>query len=169
MASTKTTNTKSRASAKDLGAPQKPALLIPKHKRYMYKPATMNAFVQDIVKSSRTKRVKIDVPTTQHGTIKPVHALCSAANANLWSPEYEKALVETLPVREHHKAFLSCNLFVTMISTVVVRALEQATRPYEETLDLLVDRHYVRSIVCHDSSKTSATEAAYAGIMAFTY
>lgn len=75
--------------------------------------------------------------------------------------------MNSLPLREHHKAFLSHNMFVTVIGAVVARALEQATRTCEDTLDLLADRYYVRSIACHDSSKTSAIEAAaYSGIMA---
>lgn len=58
-------------------------------------------------------------------------------------------------------------MFVTVIGAMVARALEQATRGCEDTLDLLADRYYVRSIACHDSSKTSAIEAAaYASIMA---
>lgn len=127
----------------------------------------MNSSVHNIVKSARAKKVNIKVPVTTYGTIKLVHTLCSAANAKVWSPECEKALVDNLPVREHHKAFLSHNMFVTMIGAVVARSLEQATRHCEDTLDLLADRHFVRSIACHDSSKTSATEAAaYAGIIA---
>lgn len=143
------------------------APLIPEHNKYMCKPARMAKAVSEIVKSARAKKVKLDVPTTPHRTVKLVHALCSAANANVWSPECEKALVESLPVREHHKAFLSHNMYVTMIGAVVARALEQATRDCEDTLDLLADRHYVRSIACHDSSRTSTVEAAaYSGIMA---
>lgn len=167
MASTKPLATGTRASAKDTGAPPKPAPLIPEHNKYVYKPAQMNAFVQDIVTNARTKKVAIDVPTTPYGTIKLVHTLCTAAKANVWSRECEKALVDGLPLREHHKAFLSHNMFVTMIGAVVARALEQATRGGEDTLDLLADRYYVRSIACHDSSKTSTIEAgAYSGIMA---
>lgn len=167
MASSKTPTARPRASAKVTGVPPKPQPLIPEHNKYFYKPAPMNNFVQDIVKSAHSKKVKIDIPTTKYGTVKLVHALCSATNANVWSPECEKALADSLPLREHHKAFLSHNMFVTMIGAVVARALEQATRTCEDTLDLLADRYYVRSIACHDSSKTSAIEAAaYAGIMA---
>lgn len=165
MASTKPPRTE--ASAKATGAPLKPAPLIPEHKQYIYKPAPMNRHVQDILSRAHAQKVKIDVPKTTYATSKLVHTLCSAAKANIWSPECEKALVESLPVREHHKAFLSHNMFVTMIGAVVARALEEATRVCEDTLDLLADRYYVRSIACHDASKTSTIEAAaYAGIMA---
>ncbi|KAM7406642.1 hypothetical protein PAMP_001009 [Pampus punctatissimus] len=58
-------------------------------------------------------------------------------------------------------------MFVTMIGAVVARALEQGTWDCEDTLDLLANRHFVRRITCHDSSKTSTVEAvAYLGIMA---
>lgn len=158
----------SRASrASDKGARQKPAPLIPEHRKYIYKPAQMTTSAQEITKSARTKKVKINIPTTPYATTKLVHALCSAAKANVWDSECEKVLVECLPVREHHKAFLSHNMFVTMIGAVVARALEQGTRGCEDALDLLADRHFVRSIACHDSSKTSTVEAAaYSGIMA---
>lgn len=157
MASLKPPTTRTRASAKDTGTPPKPAPLIPEPKKYVYKPALMNVFVQDIV-SARAKKVKINVPTTPYTTIKLVHTQCSAANAKFWNPECEKALMESLPVREHHKAFLSYNMFVTMVGAVVARALEQVTRGCEDTLDLLADRYYVRSIVCHNSSKTGTIE-----------
>lgn len=143
-----------------------PAPLIPERNKYSYKPAQMTSALHNIVNGVRAKLVKITVPDTQHATVKLVHALCTAAHANVWNEDCEKALVEKLPLREHHKAFLS-HMFVTMIGTVVARALEQATSACETTLDLLTDRYYVRSIACHDSSKTSTIEAtAYAGIMA---
>lgn len=158
---------RARASAKEMGAPPKPAPFIPEHNKYIYRPSVMASSVQSIMKSARSKRVTIDVPATPYATGKLVHALCTLATANFWSPECEKALVDGLPLREHNKAFLSHNIFVTMIGALVARALEQATRNYEDTLDLLADRYYVRSIACHDSSKTSTIEAAaYAGIMA---
>lgn len=167
MASAKPPTTRTRASAKVTGVPPKPLPLIPEHNKYVYKPAPMNEFVQNIVRSARAKKVKIEIPTTKYGTVKLVHVLSSATDANVWSPECEKALANSLPLREHHKAFLSHNMFVTMIGAVVARALEQATRSCADTLDLLADRYYVRSIACHDSSKTSAIEAAaYSGIMA---
>ncbi|KAI4797398.1 hypothetical protein KUCAC02_025127 [Chaenocephalus aceratus] len=127
----------------------------------------MNASVREIVQRARADKVKIEVPVTQYATSKLVTSLCSAANANVWSPECEKALAENLPLREHNRAFLSHNMFVTIIGALVARALEQATRDCEKSLDLLADRYYVRSITCHDSSKTSAIEAAaYSGLMA---
>ncbi|KAE8277837.1 hypothetical protein D5F01_LYC24108 [Larimichthys crocea] len=157
----------SRIRASDKGAPQKPAPLIPDHRKYIYKPALMTTAAQEITKSARTKKVKINVPTTPYATTKLVHALCSAAKANVWDSECEKILAECLPLREHHKAFLSHNMFVTMIGAVVARALEQGTRGCEDAPDLLANRHFVRSIACHDSSKTSTIEAAaYSGIMA---
>lgn len=167
MSSAKPDATRAKASGKATSAPRKPAPLIPEHKKYVYRPSQMNAFVQNIVTSARAKKLEILVPRTPYATIKLVHTLCSASQLNYWSPECEKALNQCLPLREHNKAFLSHNLFVTMIGTVVARALEQATRGCDDTLDLLSDRYYVRSIACHDSSKTSKTEsAAYAGIMA---
>ncbi|TKS75731.1 hypothetical protein D9C73_010108 [Collichthys lucidus] len=157
----------SRIRASDKGAPQKPAPLIPEYRKYIYKPALMTTAAQEITKSARTKKVKINVPTTPYATTKLVHALCSAAKANVWDAECEKILAERLPLREHHKAFLSHNMFVTMIGAVVARALEQGTRGCEDAPDLLANRHFVRSIACHDSSKTSTIEAAaYSGIMA---
>ncbi|KAK2814241.1 hypothetical protein Q5P01_000688 [Channa striata] len=124
-----------------------------------------------------------------HLSRKLVHA-CALAKLNeleLWrqgAGRVEKGVRERfgerLPLREHHRAFLTHNAFVTMIGAVVARALEQATRErataalqlksdkkvraddpevLELTLDLLADRYYVRNIVCHDSSKTSALEA----------
>lgn len=165
MASTKPPGTK--ASAKASGAPPRPAPLIPEHTRYSYKPAQTNRHLQAILTRAHAEKVKIDVPKTPYATLKLVHTLCSAAKEKVWSQDCETALVESLPLREHHKAFLSHNMFVTMIGTVVARALEQATRDCVETLDLLIDRYYVRSIACHDSSKTSVLEAAaYSGIMA---
>lgn len=165
MASAKTPTSRTKLSAKD--TPAKPAPLIPKDNEYRYKPSPMATAANEIARIARSKKSKIEVPQTQYSTIKLVHSLCSAANANAWSPECEKALVEHLPLREHHKAFLSHNMFVTMIGAVVARALEQATRNCKDTLDLLADRYYVRSIACHDSSKTSTVEAAaYSGIMA---
>ncbi|KAE8277499.1 hypothetical protein D5F01_LYC24556 [Larimichthys crocea] len=122
-----------RIRASDKGAPQKPAPLIPEHRKYIYKPALMTTAAQEITKSARTKKVKINVPTTPYATTKLVHALCSAAKANVWDSE----------------------------------ALEQGTRGCEDAPDLLANRHFVRSIACHDSSKTSTIEAAaYSGIMA---
>ncbi|KAJ7984107.1 hypothetical protein DPEC_G00070990 [Dallia pectoralis] len=167
MASATLAATKPKPCVKDTGASPKHAPLIHERNKYAYMPALMNVLVQDIERSARVKNVKLSVPTTSYATSKLVHSLCSAAAANVWGPECEKALVEGLPLREHHKAFLSHNMFVTMIGAVVARALEQATSGSEDTLDLLANRYYVRRIACHDSSKTSAIEAAaYAGIMA---
>lgn len=166
MASSEPTS-RTTVYGEDTAAPTKPAPLVPDHKKYFYKPAPMNVSTQEIVRSAHVEKIKIDVPATLYATGKLVHALCSAARANIWSPECEKALVDNLPLREHHMALLSHNMIVTMIGAMVARALEQATRDCKDTLDLLADRYYVRRILCHDSSKTSTIEAAaYAGIMA---
>ena len=155
------------ASTKTPVRPLKPAPLIPERKRYVYEPSLMTAAVQDVVKFAQSNRVKIYVPQTSYATAKLVQTLCSVKESGFWNRTCERALVEHLPLREHHGAFLSHNMFVTMIGAVVARALEQATSGHEDTLDLLADRYYVRSIACHDSSKTSAMEAvAYSGIMA---
>lgn len=178
--------------------------LIPEDKMYSYKPSVISAALDSVLAKvypieARTK-IKDSMPTTALVTCKLVHALCASAKLNErgelkgakasgeWRKEFESALVNALPLREHHRAFLTHNVFVTMIGAVVARALEQATRErataalqlksdkkvraddpevLELTLDLLADRYYVRNIVCHDSSKTSALEAAaYSGIMA---
>nr|BBA49225.1 hypothetical protein [Oryzias latipes] len=127
----------------------------------------------------------------QEGVCKLVHVMANAAllreqkvlrAEESWNREFENALANYLPVREHHVAFLTHNMVVTMIGAVVARALEQATRSGAAkrlgdgadeselrglTLDLLADRHYVRNIACHDCSKTSEVEdVAYSGIMA---
>ena len=161
------TSTRAKASAKATVIPLKPSPLIPEQKRYVYKPSAMTASVQDVVKFAQSNGVKIDVPQTPYATTKLVQTLCSVKESGLWNRNCERALIEHLPLREHHAAFLSHNMFVTMIGVVVARAIEQATSGWEDTLDLLANRYYVRSIACHDSSKTSAMEAvAYSGIMA---
>lgn len=143
------------------------APLIPERNKYVYRSSPMTVAACAIAAMARHKKVKITVPDTQYATCKLVHVLCSAAEANVWDKTCEKALINHLPLREHHRALLSHSMFVTMIGTVVARALEQATSRSEKTLDLLTDRHYVKNIVCHDRSKTSKMEAAgYSGIMA---
>ena len=172
MAYAKPHTTRPSASAKDM-ANKDPGTqviiqpLIPEHNQYLYLPKSIMESTRDIVGACNKRKLKIVLPVTPHTTSKLVHVLCSAAGANVWPDECEEALRACLPLREHHKALLSHTMFVTMIGTLVARALEQDTRNSGNTLDLLADRHYVRSIMCHDSSKTSKMEAtAYAGIMA---
>lgn len=90
MASAKPPNARNRAPAKVTGVPPNPLPLIPEHNKYVYKPAPMNSFVHDIVTRARAKKVKIEIPTTKYGTVKLVHVLCAASDANVWSPNVRK-------------------------------------------------------------------------------
>lgn len=154
------------ARDKDSCALRKPEPLIPEHNMYVYKPSPMTAAIHTILGPRACATV---LPETRYSTHKLVRTLCTAAENNTWNDKCEKALVDHLPVREHHKAFLSHNMYVTMIGTLVARALEQATYHTDNPLDLLADRYYVRQIASHDSSKTSKMEAsAYSGIIAWT-
>lgn len=137
--------------------------LIPEAKRYRYSAKKLTQHLNNVIALCQSKGLKID-PPQGYITAKLVYALCVASEKGIWTDVCENALVEALPLREHHKSFISHNMFVTTIGTLVARALERATKG---SLDLLADRYYVRGLACHDSSKTSATEAsAYAGIMA---
>ncbi|KAK2813576.1 hypothetical protein Q5P01_000733 [Channa striata] len=118
--------------------------LIPEDKMYSYKPSVISAALDSVLAKvypieARTK-IKDSMPTTALVTCKLVHALCASAKLNErgelkgakasgeWRKEFESALVNALPLREHHRAFLTHNVFVTMIGAVVARALEQASR-----------------------------------------
>ncbi|KAK5613634.1 hypothetical protein CRENBAI_018493 [Crenichthys baileyi] len=141
--------------------------LIPKSDQYVQKPSPMTAVARDILWHVSTKNAKVGAPATRHFTWKLVNALCSSTQANLWTSECKEALAQQLPLREHHRALLSHSMFVTMIGTLVARALAQGTSAGKEKLDLLSDRYYTRNLVCHDSSKTSVMEAStYLGIIA---
>ncbi|KAJ8010061.1 hypothetical protein DPEC_G00071060 [Dallia pectoralis] len=56
---------------------------------------SLNVLVQDIEKYVSEREAQC--PTTSYATSKLVHSLCSAAAANVWGPECEKALVEVFP------------------------------------------------------------------------
>ena len=119
--------------------------LIPEHNQYLYLPKSIMESTRDIVGACNKRKLKIVLPVTPHTTSKLVHVLCSAAGANVWPDECEEALRACLPLREHHKALLSHTMFVTMIGTLVARALEQDTRKSGNTLDLLADRYHGRA------------------------
>lgn len=143
---------------------EKPSPLIPKRNMYVYKPSPMTTNIQQIL---GPKPWLVELPETKYATHRLVSALSFADSINAWDDKCEDALRSCLPIREHHKAFLSHTMYVTMIGALVARALEQATYHTKKPLDLLADRYYVRSIATHDSSKTSRTEAlAYSGIIA---
>lgn len=133
--------------------------LIPVQNRYRYKPKLIRDYLEKI--SDETGE-----PGPQNLGRDPISdivlTLCSAAKTGRWNETCEQALVDTLPVREHHAALISHNLMVTGVGALVARALQETTR-----LDLLADRYFVRRMICHDSSKTSSIEASsYSGIIA---
>lgn len=193
MASSKPT--KAKSTKNPTREKQLPGPMIPERNRYRYKPTPTNAATARVLKEVRPvdvrKSISDSMPEDTDEICKLVHVLASSASlreqnivneTKPWKAEFERALANHLPVREHHVAFLTHNTIVTIIGAVVARGLEQATRDVAVnklgveadeaevrmlTLDLLADRYYVRNIACHDSSKTSAVEnAAYAGIMA---
>lgn len=135
--------------------------------RYTKKPLTTTWCANDVIQHVRTRYPEVRLPITDHPTWKLVYALSSAAQNNCWTPNLEDMLGKLLPLREHHMAVLSHNMFVTMIGTVVALAFEKGPSKRGEKLNLLNNRYYVRNILSHDSSKTSIMEATIcSGIMA---
>ncbi|MEQ2188914.1 hypothetical protein GOODEAATRI_019881 [Goodea atripinnis] len=78
----------------------------------------MTAVAHDILRHVHTKNAKFRAPATRYPMWKLVHALCSSAQANCWTSGCEEALVQQLPLREHHRPLLSHTMFVTMIRTL---------------------------------------------------
>ncbi|KAK2821879.1 hypothetical protein Q5P01_021944 [Channa striata] len=149
--------------------------LIPEDKMYGYKPSVISAALDSVLAKvypieARTK-IKDSMPTTALVTCKLVHALCASAKLNErgelkgakasgeWRKEFESALVNALPLREHHRAFLTHNVFVTMIGAVVARALEQASRePWE-------NRAFAEKVI--SALRTYITPEDYGALKAF--
>lgn len=147
-----------------------PYPLIPERNRYVFNFKRIQMKFEEL--KNACKRRKLNIPETKYPTHKLVHLLSTLAQRSdkkdTWDDKCEEILATQLPLREHHRALISHSVMVTVIGAIAARALEEATwRNCSRPLDLLADRYYIRDILCHDSSKTSAVEAAaYSGIMA---
>lgn len=159
----------SQASAKSI------APLIPKRLAYKYDHGLMQEHYDNLLRISKAHHAAHkDVTPKRYQTANLVTLICKLYEKNLPEQEHaqcDEAVKKCLPVREHHVAFMTHSMFVTMVGMIVARALEQANAAVSSKKvwdDLLLDRYYVRNITTHDSSKTSALEnAAYSGIMAY--
>lgn len=153
-------------------AGQLPAPLIPERLAYVYDQALMKEHYNKLLQISKAHRMKFEPVTNERGyqTANLVTLICRLLEKRHGADECEDAVKACLPIREHHVALLTHTMFVTMVGTIVARALEQASVGVADSpwSDLLADRYYVRDLLIHDSSKTSGIEsAAYSGIMAY--
>ncbi|KAL3977646.1 CD58 antigen [Sarotherodon galilaeus] len=149
-----------------------PAPLIPERLAYVYDQALMKEHYNKLLKISKAHRMKFEPVTDERGyqTANLVTLICRLCEKRHGADECEDAMKACLPIREHHVALLTHTMFVTMVGTIVARALEQASVGVTDSpwSDLLADRYYVRDLLIHHSSKTSDIEStAYSGIMAY--
>lgn len=145
--------------------------LIPDTVKYRYEPSAIKEASDRVAEiMGKKKKNATPAPNTNYETANLVHALCNATLTGTWNDECEHLMIDHLPVQEHHKALLSHSLFVTVVGTVVARAIEEVSGKHgisPKPMALLSDRHFIRDIICHDSSKTSTMEvAACSGLMA---
>lgn len=114
----------SRASAKSI------APLIPKRLAYKYDHDLMQEHYDNLLTILKAHHAAhCNVTPKRYQTANLVTLICRLYEKNLPEEEHDQcdeAVKKCLPVREHHAAFMTHSMFVTMVGMIVARALEQA-------------------------------------------